>query len=47
MFPQRVLSNDERERVMLNYVSLDFDLPAELEAGEPPEARGLREMKCA
>jgi S-adenosylmethionine:tRNA ribosyltransferase-isomerase len=26
---------------MLNYASLDFDLPAELEAGEPPEARGL------
>src|SRR6266699_464112 len=41
MFPQHVLSNYERDRVMLNYASLDFDLPAELEAGEPPEARGL------
>ena len=26
---------------MLRVASLDFDLPAELEAGEPPEARGL------
>jgi len=26
---------------MLNVASLDFDLPPELEAGEPPEARGL------
>ncbi len=41
MFPQHVLSNYESGRVMLNYASLDFDLPAELEAGEPPEARGL------
>src|SRR6266699_6625321 len=41
MFPQHVLSNYERDRVMLNYASLDFDLPADLEAGEPPEARGL------
>ena len=41
MFPQHVLSNYESGRAMLNYASLDFDLPAELEAGEPPEARGL------
>jgi len=26
---------------MLSIASLDFDLPPELEAGEPPEARGL------
>ena len=41
MFPQHVTTNYERDRVMLNYAALDFDLPAELEAGEPPEARGL------
>jgi S-adenosylmethionine:tRNA ribosyltransferase-isomerase len=41
MFLQHVSMNYENSRVMLNYASLDFDLPAELEAGEPPEARGL------
>jgi S-adenosylmethionine:tRNA ribosyltransferase-isomerase len=41
MFAQHASTNYESDRVMLNYASLDFDLPAELEAGEPPEARGL------
>jgi S-adenosylmethionine:tRNA ribosyltransferase-isomerase len=41
MFLQHVSTNYESGREMLNYASLDFDLPAELEAGEPPEARGL------
>ena len=41
MFLQHTSTNYESGRAMLNYASLDFDLPAELEAGEPPEARGL------
>lgn len=41
MFPQHVSTNDESGRIMFNNATLDFDLPAELEAGEPPEARGL------
>ncbi len=41
MFSQYAPSNQLGSPQMLNYASLDFDLPAELEAGEPPEARGL------
>jgi hypothetical protein len=35
-----LLANSRQSKAKDRY--LDFDLPADLEAGEPPEARGLR-----
>ena len=41
MIVQSVLENRRDDSQNPNSEALDFELPPELEAGEPPEARGL------